>query len=123
MPIVKISHYFTTVTCTGFVMITSLFTISPSEATNPAKSSTFPTSGKVLKLTNGDLMCYVKISARGKIYQLGADFDICSQTKLLNQQVRLNYQQIKVNDCQSNEPCGKTKIKNLIVKMKLMPQQ
>jgi hypothetical protein len=118
----KISHYLTTVTCTGLVIIAGILDVSPSEASKPTKPNSFPTSGKVLKLTNGDLMCYVEINTRGKIYHLGADFDICNQTKLLNQQVRLNYQRSKVNDCQSSEPCGKTRIENLIVKMKLIPK-
>jgi hypothetical protein len=120
---VKINHPITTATCAGLIVILNLLAGSPSEANKFEKSNSFPTSGKILKLTNGDLMCYVKINTRGKIYQLGADFDICNQTKFLNQQVQLTYQRSKVNDCQSSEPCGKTKIKNLIVKMKLVPQQ
>ncbi|MCY7368838.1 MAG: hypothetical protein LH474_11885 [Chamaesiphon sp.] len=119
----KVNHYLTTATCAGLIVSLNFLAGSPSEANKFKKSNSFPTSGKVLKLTNGDLMCYVEINTSGKIYQLGADFDICNQTKLLNQQVRLTYQRIKVNDCQSIEPCGKTKLKNLIVKMKLIPQR
>ena len=119
----KVNHYVTTATCAGLILSLNLLVGLPSEANKLKKSNSFPSSGKVVKLTNGDLMCYVEIKTRGKIYQLGADFDICNQTKLLNQQVRLTYQRRKVNDCQSSEPCGKTKIKNLIVKMKLIPQQ
>ena len=119
----KINHYVTTATCGGLIAILNLVAGAPSQATQLNKDNSFPTSGKVLKLINGDLMCYVKINTRGKIYQLGADFDICSQTKLLNQQVQLTYKRTKVNDCQSSEPCGKTKLKNLIVKMKSMPSQ
>ena len=117
----KINHSVITATCAGLIVILNLLNGSPSEATKLNKDNLFPTSGKVLKLTNGDLMCYVKINARGKNYQLGADFDICNQTKLLNQQVQLTYKRTKVNDCQSSEPCGKTKLKNLIVKMRSIP--
>ena len=117
----KINYHVTTATCAGLVVILNLVTGSPSGATKLKKDNSFPTSGKVLKLTNGDLMCYVKINTRGKVYQLGADFDICNQTKLLNQQVQLTYKRTKINDCQSSEPCGKTKLKNLIVKMKSIP--
>ena len=117
----KINYAVTTATCAGLILILNLVTGAPSEATKLEKDNSFPTSGKVLKLTNGDLMCYVKINARGKNYQLGADFDICNQTKLLNQQVQLTYKRTKVNDCQSSEPCGKTKLKNLIVKMRSIP--
>ena len=104
----------------------SIFTASlpysfSSQAKNLTKSQTFPTSGKVLKLTNGDLMCYVDLmDARGKKYNLGADFSVCQQSKLLNKQVQLTYKKIKVSDCQSAEPCGKSMIKNAIVKMKLI---
>jgi hypothetical protein len=120
---VKVNHHVTTAICSGLIVSLNLLAGSPSQANKLKKSNSFPTSGKVLKLTNGDLMCYVEVNSRGKMYQLGADFDICNQTKLLNQQVRLTYQRSKVNDCQSSEPCGKTKIKNLIVKMKLISQQ
>jgi hypothetical protein len=120
---VKVNHHITTATCTVLIVSLNLLVGSPGEANKFKKSNSFPSSGKVIKLTNGDLMCYVEINTRSKMYQLGADFDICNQTKLLNQQVRLTYQRSKVNDCQSSEPCGKTRIENLIVKMKLIPQQ
>ena len=54
-------------------------------------------------------MCYVDlVDARGKKYNLGANFDICNQTKLVNKQVKVTYKKDNVNDCQSAEPCGKT---------------
>ncbi|WP_310427539.1 hypothetical protein [Chamaesiphon sp. VAR_48_metabat_135_sub] len=106
------------------IIATNLSAVVPALANKTLKSNSLPTSGKVLKLTNGDLMCYVDlIDARGKKYNLGASFDICNQTKLLNKQVRLNYKPLKVNDCQSNEPCGKTRIENSIVKMKLVTRK
>jgi hypothetical protein len=104
----------------------SIFTIGllpslPIAANNLTTNQSFPTKGKVLKLTNGDLMCYVDlVDAGGKKHSLGADFSICEQSKFLNQQVRLTYKKIKVSDCQSAEPCGKSKLKNAIVKMRLM---
>ncbi len=111
--------YLFATTCTGLVAVASLIDIAAAEAKKPKILESFPNSGKVLKLTNGDLMCYVDIENRGKKYHLGADFDVCSQTKLLNRKVKLTYKQSKINDCQSSEPCGKTRIENLIVKMKL----
>jgi hypothetical protein len=110
-------------TCAGLITAASLVHTVPASAekTKPLKS--FPTSGKVLKLTNGDLMCYADVDDRGKKYHLGADFAVCSQIKFLNKKVRLTYKRSKVNDCQSNEPCSKTRIENLIVKMKLTPNQ
>lgn len=86
----------------------------------PSYAKPTPTSGKVLRLTTGDLMCYVDLSTRGKKYVIGASFEICEQTQFLNKQVKLTYKSIKVNDCQSAEPCGKTKQENAIVKMKLL---
>ena len=114
------SYRLATITCAISFATTSLLYACPSDARKLVKANLFPTTGKVLKLTNGDLMCYLDlIDRRGKKYNLGAYFTICDQTKLLNQQVQLTYKRSKVNDCQSNEPCGKTRIENLVVKMKL----
>ena len=69
-------------------------------------------------------MCYVDlVDVRGKKYNLGADFEICNQTKLVNKQVKVTYKKGNVNDCQSAEPCGKTRIENLIVKMQPVLQK
>jgi hypothetical protein len=111
-----------TATFCGLIVAISLLPIVTRAASKP-KPNSFTTIGKVLKFTNGDLMCYVEIYAHGNTYDIGADFDICRQTKFLNQQVQLTYKRIKVNDCPSNEPCGKTRLENLIVKMKLAPQK
>jgi hypothetical protein len=111
------------VTCAGIIAAVSMIYSFPSAASKPPKVNSSPTSGKVLSLTNGDLMCYVDIGEGGKKYHLGADFSICNQTKLLNRSVQLTYKRMKVNDCQSNEPCGKTRMENLIVKMKVLPKK
>ena len=110
-------------TCAGVAAVISLTDLVVAEARKPKTLESFPNSGKVLKLTNGDLMCYADIENRGKKYHLGADFDVCSQIKLINKRVRLTYKRSKVNDCQSSEPCGKTRIENLIVKMKLTSER
>lgn len=112
-----------TVTCAGLVAAVHLVHTAPAEAKQPKNLNSFPVTGKVLKLTNGDLMCYAEIDDRGKKYYLGADFDVCSQVKFLNKKVKLTYKRSKVNDCQSNEPCSKTRIENLIVKMRLTSNQ
>jgi hypothetical protein len=79
-----------------------------------------PSSGTILKMTNGDLMCYVDLKdSKGKEHQVGATFEICEQSKkFLNKKVTLTYKKIRVNDCQSAEPCGKTRREMLVVKMK-----
>ena len=110
-----------TATCYGLMLATSLFPVVVKAATKP-KPSSFSTIGKVLKFTNGDLMCYVEVQAHGNNYNIGANFDICTQTQFLNKQVQLTYQRTKVSDCPSSEPCGKTRLENLIVKMKLAPK-
>ncbi len=110
------------------LVIFSLLLTLPSTAGNSTHPLTTasgrgnaPTSGKVLKLIRGDLMCYVDlIDARGKKHNIGADFAICERTEFLNKQVRLTYKRIRVNDCPSNESCGKTRLKNAIVKMMLV---
>ncbi len=95
-----------------------------SQAVRTAKTKSakpLPTKGKLLKLTNGDLMCYVDLTdASGKKHHLGADFAICNKSQLLNKQVQLTYKSLRVNDCQSNEPCGKTRTEQAIVKMSLV---
>ncbi len=84
----------------------------------PEIAGNTPTTGKVVKLTSGDLMCYVDlIDARGRKHNIGADFAICERTELVNRQVRLTYRRIRVNDCSSNEPCGKNRWKKAIVNM------
>jgi hypothetical protein len=110
-----------TTICAISIFTTSLLPSLPISAKDLNKNQAFPTSGKVLKLTSGDLMCYVDlVDAGGKKYSLGADFSICDRSEFLNQQVRLTYKKIKVSDCQSAEPCGKSKLKNAIVKMRLV---
>jgi hypothetical protein len=108
----------------GVITATSLLPAFPSEAIKLVKADRFPPSGKILKLTSGDLMCYVDLrDSRGKKYNIGAIFEICNQPKFINRQVQLTYKRSKIDDCQSNEPCGKTRIENLIVKMKLVPRK
>jgi hypothetical protein len=118
----NIHHSLVTATCCGLILASNLLPLI-SRAANKSKSKSFTTIGKVLNFTNGDLMCYVEVQAHGNNYNIGANFDICRQTQFLNQQVQLTYQRSKVNNCPSNEPCGKTRLENLIVKMKLAPKQ
>jgi hypothetical protein len=114
-------HSLTTIAWTAMLSIASCLNTFPSEARQMPKLGASPTKGKVLQLTNGDLMCYVQlVDARGRKYDLGAEFDLCQQTKFLNKQVMLTYKRSQVNDCQSAAPCGKTRIEDLIVKMKLI---
>ena len=82
-----------------------------------------PTVATVKSMVNGDLMCYVNlVDQKGKQYNsVGASFEICAKEKrFLNKKVQLSYSPASVNDCQSAEPCGKSRIETLITKMKII---
>ena len=81
-----------------------------------------PKVGTVTKLVNGDLMCYVTlVDKKGIEYNVGASFDICAdEKKVLNKKVRAVYQIQSVSDCQSAEPCGKTRKESIITKMEVV---
>ncbi|HEY9691413.1 MAG TPA: hypothetical protein V6D15_04375 [Oculatellaceae cyanobacterium] len=81
-----------------------------------------PKVGTVKEIVQGDLMCYVTLTDQaGKKHNLGASFEICANTeKFLNKKVSLVYEIASVNDCESNEPCGKSKQELLITKMEVI---
>ncbi|NMG05541.1 hypothetical protein [Brasilonema sp. UFV-L1] len=82
-----------------------------------------PTIATVKSLVNGDIMCYVNlVDDKGKHYNsVGASFEICANEKsFLNKKVKLSYSRVSVNDCQSAEPCGKSRIETLITKMQVI---
>jgi hypothetical protein len=83
-----------------------------------------PKVGTVTKLVNGDLMCYVTlVDKKGIEYNVGASFDICAdEKKVLNKKVRAVYQIQSVNDCESAEPCGKTRKESIITKMEVVSE-
>ncbi len=87
--------------------------------------STFPlpTQGRVTEMVNGDLMCYVTLVDQENVsYQLGATFEICEETaQFIDQAVQVSYETIAVHDCESAEPCGKTRQAQLITKMERVP--
>ncbi len=98
--------------------------------TNPVqKVSTTPKAGKgqpkvgtIKRIEQGDLACYVSlIDEQGKEHNISADFEICPQKEqFINKKVKLSYDILNFNDCQSNEPCGKTKKESAIVKMEIV---
>lgn len=81
-----------------------------------------PTTAKVTGLTNGDLACYVDlVDTRGKSYNIVGNFDLCSKQKTyLNKRVRLTYGKARINNCQSAEPCGKTRVVTAITRMQVI---
>lgn len=81
-----------------------------------------PKVATVTTLVNGDLMCYVTLVDENGIkhQDVGATFEICqNENTFLNKKVNLVYGKVRVNDCQSAEPCGRTRLQTLIVQMKL----
>jgi hypothetical protein len=91
-------------------------------ASLPADAATnLPRNGTVLKMTNGDIMCYIDLrDVSGKKMTIGADFELCNKPKkFLNRRVQITYQRVKVSDCQSAEPCGKTRWETIAVRLKL----
>jgi hypothetical protein len=77
-----------------------------------------PATGIVKDVVSGDLMCYVTLDANGKIAHVGARFELCQHRELIGKKVRLTYQMTNVSDCQSSEPCGKTRRQMLISSMR-----
>jgi hypothetical protein len=92
---------------------------------NPKKTeSNQPKVGTVKKLVNGDLMCYVTlVGKKGIEHNVGASFDICAdEKKFVNKKVRAVYEIQSVNDCESAEPCGKTRKESIITKMEVVSE-
>ena len=81
-----------------------------------------PKIGTIKSIEQGDLACYINlIDEQGKEHNINASFDICPQKEqFINQKVKLSYKILPFNDCQSNEPCGKTKKESAIVKMEVI---
>ncbi|MFM5896393.1 MAG: hypothetical protein ACKPE1_16245 [Dolichospermum sp.] len=81
-----------------------------------------PKEGTVKKIVNGDLMCYVTlVDNKGIEHNVGASFEICAdEKKFINKKVRVVYEVTSVNDCQSAEPCGKSRKELIITKMEVV---
>lgn len=78
--------------------------------------------GTVQNLNTGDIMCYATLIDENDVeYNIGASFEICQESEnYLNQKVRLTYEEVNVNDCQSNDPCGKTRQEQIITEMEIL---
>ncbi|MBD2294166.1 hypothetical protein H6G06_11855 [Anabaena sphaerica FACHB-251] len=81
-----------------------------------------PQIGTVKELVNGDLLCYVTlVDEQGKENRVGASFEICAEEgKFLNKKVRAVSTIESVSDCESAEPCGKTRQESIITKMEVL---
>lgn len=78
-----------------------------------------PEVGIIRNVQQGDLMCYITFTDEfGKRRQVGATFELCENPRqYLNQRVRLVYGIRSVSDCQSAEPCGKSRRTHLVIRM------
>jgi hypothetical protein len=79
-----------------------------------------PKIGTVQRIDNGDLACYITLLDEKKIEHrsIKAQFEFCvNSERYVHQKVRLTYGLGNISDCQSAEPCGKTKQEWIIVKM------
>lgn len=99
---------------------------SPVPVVDPARSPNLepisdlePEVGIIQQIQQGDLMCYITFTDEtGQQRQTGGSFELCEQPQqYLQQRVRLIYGVRNVSDCQSNEPCGKTRQAHLVIKM------
>ncbi|MBD1895563.1 hypothetical protein [Coleofasciculus sp. FACHB-129] len=89
---------------------------------NKQASTEQPTIGTVKSMVQGDLKCYVTLVDENRIERnVGASFEVCEQEKtFLFKKVRNSYEILSVNDCESIEPCGKSKQESLITKMEII---
>ncbi|MBD2166316.1 hypothetical protein H6G04_18130 [Calothrix membranacea FACHB-236] len=80
-----------------------------------------PQIGTIKEMVNGDLKCYVTlVDDKGTEHNLGATFEMCEKPEtFLNKKVSLTYKIESVSDCQSAEPCGKSKKESLISQMEI----
>jgi hypothetical protein len=79
--------------------------------------------GTVKRIQQGDISCYVDlVDEKGETHlSMYADFALCDEEKkFLNKKVRLSYELANLNDCQSAEPCGKTRQETIISKMEII---
>jgi hypothetical protein len=76
----------------------------------------YPEIGTLISAQSGDLACYTTVRDRqGREFQILATYEICDrQSQLLNQTVRFIYEDGNVPDCESAEPCGRTRRETLI---------
>lgn len=81
-----------------------------------------PQVGQVTNIVQGDIMCYVTLTDEmNREQHLGASFDICAKAnQFINRRVSLKYSLANVNDCESIEPCGKTRQELLISSMNVI---
>ncbi|MEA5524862.1 hypothetical protein [Nodularia spumigena] len=100
---------------------------SSNQANNQTKSvvNKQPKIGTVKELVTGDIICYATlVDEQGKEFRDGASFELCAESeKYLNKKVRASYEIASLNDCESNEPCGKSRQESIISQMEILDKQ
>ncbi|MEO1211132.1 MAG: hypothetical protein AAFX78_16525 [Cyanobacteria bacterium J06638_20] len=81
-----------------------------------AQATAQPERGRLTQLQNGDLLCYATVvDSQGQEYTVGATFEICDrEAELMNQDVAFVYSIENVADCESAEPCGRTRQERIV---------
>ncbi len=91
--------------------------------TSIAVQTKLPAIAKLTRIEQGDLQCYLSFTdSHNQTFDIGGSFDICTE-QYLNQTVQITYELSNINDCQSNEPCGKTKEVTLVTQLQLANSQ
>ena len=70
----------------------------------------YPGSGKILKVTNGDIACYLEIENAGEKTELKANFDVCKDPEKIKGNVyRFQYHSSHVMSasCEGDPNCKK----------------
>ncbi|MCP4135816.1 MAG: hypothetical protein GY754_32915 [bacterium] len=76
----------------------------------------------VKEMSQGDILCYITMAdENGNNLHMSAAFAICEDdSRYLNKKVSIAKTEIaNLNDCESNEPCGKTKKEKIIAELSL----
>ena len=98
--------------------------VNRNSSNNPTQTvaNNQPKVGTVKELVTGDIICYATIvDEQGKEHRVSASFEICAESeKYLNKKVRLSYEIASLNDCESIEPCGKSREESIISQMEIL---
>ena len=100
-------------------------TVSPSPLTtvSPSPLTSDPKIVVVRGLTMGDRACYMKLeNAQGQSSEDLADFNICTQSQLVDKRVRLTRTPTPISamSCQGNPECKKRETVNLITAVEVV---
>ncbi len=92
--------------------------IANSQPDTTTEQAALPAIATLTRVEQGDLQCYLSFTdSQGQSFDIGGSFDICTE-QYLNQTVQITYELGSVNDCESIEPCGKSKEVTLVTQLK-----